>query len=495
MSRPTPESLLAEIELMRKVGSDTSQIEVKSAATSFPKDALKSISAFANGSGGVLVLGLSEKDDFAPVAGFDAKKMSDALANACRTQVIPPVNAAIYVLELDGAPIVAAYIPEASLSEKPCYVAKSTMYDGSYIRVGDGDRKLTEYEVDRLRENRRQPVFDIECVSEATLDDLDSAQVAALLARERALNPLVFGKLDDQSALKALRVLREDDGGTLRPTLAGLLTLGTYPQMFFPRLGVTFVAFPGTRAEPFGASERYLDSREIGGPVPVIIAEALSAVERNTSTAAVIEGAFRKDVPEYPREALREALANALMHRDYSPSARGSQVQINLYRDCIEITNPGGLYGGVTVDTLGTPGVSSTRNQHLSKLLSSVSYPYEIGGARFVVENKGTGYMEIEQSLRANGMEGPKAYDSPSRFTLVIKSARMQWERGHGSDPVEEAILSIAAEDGTVTAKEAQEKTHVSRATVLNRINKLIDEGLVVPDAQTAGRNRRYRLT
>lgn len=491
MANPTPESIDQAIRMMREIGTDTSDIEVKSAADSFPKDALRSISAFANTSGGIIVLGLSEKDGFKPVEGFDAKKMSDALANACRTQVTPPVNASIHIIEVDERPVVAAYIPEISGSEKPCYVTRSHMYDGSYLRVGDGDRKMTEYEVDRFRESHRQPVHDLEVVEGATIDDLDASQVSALLSRERFLNPLVFAKLDDEAALKALRVVREDDAGVLRPTIAGLFSLGVYPQEFFPCLGVTFVAFPGTRAVPFGAEQRYLDSCEIGGSIPVMVAEVLRAVERNTSTAAVVEGAFRRDVPEYPQEALREAVANALMHRDYSASARGGQVQINLYRDCIEITNPGGLFGGVTVDMLGTPGVSATRNQFLSKLLSGVAYPYELGGARYVVENKGTGYIEIERSLAERGMRPPQAYDSPARFTLVIE--RGQRRRASG-DAVEEAILSLAEANGSVSAKEAQEAAGVSRATVLNRINKLIGEGRIVPTEEGITKNRRYML-
>lgn len=492
MSTPTAESLVSAIKMMREVGTDTSDIEVKSAAEAFPKDAVRSISAFANTSGGILVLGLSEKEGFEPVKGFDAKKISDALANACRTQITPPVNASIHIVEIDGAPVVAAYVPEISPCDKPCYVTRSHMYEGSYVRVGDGDRKMTEYEIDRLREARRQPMHDLDCVDGATLDDLDPTQVAALLNRERALNPLVFGKLDDEDALKALRVLCLDETGELRPTVAGLLTLGLYPQSFFPRLGVTFVAFPGTREVPFGSSRRYIDSREIGGSIPVMVAETLRAVERNTGTGAVVEGALRRDVPEYPREALREAVANALMHRDYSPTSRGGQVQVNLYRDCIEITNPGGLFGGVTVDMLGTPGVSATRNQFLSKLLSSVPYPYEIEGARYVVENKGTGYMEIERSLRANGMCPPAAHDSPSRFTLIMESGIVR--DSTDLDKVESAINTLIKQNGSVSAKEVQDLTGVSRGTVLNRINKLIESGLIEPTSETISKNRRYRL-
>lgn len=151
-------------------------------------------------------------------------------------------------------------------------------------------------------------------------------------------------------------------------------------------------------------NRRFLDAQTIIGPIPFIIEDALNAVTKNMRTGAVIEGAFRQDVPDYPRKAVREAIANALMHRDYSPDARGSQVQVNLYADRLEILNPGGLFGNVTIDTLGTVGISSSRNQFLSNILETTPYP----GGGYVVENRGTGYQVIEEQLQAALMNPPK---------------------------------------------------------------------------------------
>lgn len=487
-----PDELLA---LMREIDSDLPSIEVKSARVKFPKDALKTLSSFSNTSGGTLVLGISEDDSFAPVPGFDAKRAVDGLAHACREMMTPPVTPSIEYARYMGAIVVVARIPEMRPSEKPCYITASHMYDGSYVRVGDGDRKLSSYEIDRLREERVQPKHDIEVVEDATLDDLSRELVDALLARERSVNPLVFGRLDDAAALTQLHVIAPAERGVARPTIAGLMALGVYPQSFFPRLGVTFVAFPGTRHEPFSSTQRYLDSRSIGGPIPTMVAETISAIERNTRTGAIVDGAFRRDVPEYPIGALREAIANALMHRDYSPEGRGGQVQVNLYRDCLEITNPGGLYGGVTVDTIGTPGVSSTRNQWLSQILASAPYPSEIEGARYVVENKGTGFIEIRRTLADAFMRDPLVFDSPSRFTLVFERRRLSASESGGISPSElnTAILQLVDEQGSVSAREVQAASGLSRATVLNHINQLIDDGAIEPTEPAGSKRRRYR--
>ena len=133
-------------------------------------------------------------------------------------------------------------------------------------------------------------------------------------------------------------------------SLGGLLALGSYPQEHFPQLMVTFVHYP-TEIGP-QASERFLDNVTLEGPIPVMVRDTLAAIRRNMSRRAIIGGAGRRDVWEYPETALREAVVNALVHRDLSSGARGTQVQIEMYPDRLVIRNPGGLFGPVTVDNL-----------------------------------------------------------------------------------------------------------------------------------------------
>lgn len=119
----------------------------------------------------------------------------------------------------------------------------------------------------------------------------------------------------------------------LVPTLAGVLALGSYPQQFFPQLNITFVSIPATAKDrvPPGAP-RFLDNQTLSGPIPVMVADTLRVLTRNMATRAHISGAGRAESYDYPLEALREAVVNAVLHRDYSPGARGDQVQIEMYR-------------------------------------------------------------------------------------------------------------------------------------------------------------------
>jgi len=147
----------------------------------------------------------------------------------------------------------------------------------------------------------------------------------------------------------------------------------------------------------------------------------MNAIVRNLQRRAVVEGLFRRDVWEYPLEALREALVNALAHRDYSPLARGTPVQVRIFPDRLEVENPGGLFGPVTVERLGEPGLLATRNAHLMRLLEDL--PVEDG--RVMCENRGTGITAMLESLRAAGMEPPRFDDRHTTFRLTFTNTSL----------------------------------------------------------------------
>lgn len=507
----TDQKLASLVHEMRRVGGDLQDVEVKSSVGRLSKSLPETLSAFANGSGGVVILGLSESDGFVPAMGFDAHGAFDALAGFCSDHLVPPVRADIRIASFEGALVVVAEIPETPPFEKPCYVKDRGQYRGSFIRTGDGDRLLTQYEVDRLTEDRRQPRYDLEVVDGATLGDLDASLVDETIARMRARQSRIFGSLSREEALAALNVIAVKPDGTAGITLGGLLALGIYPQRFFPRLTVTFASFPGiSKADADGV--KYSDSQSMAGPIPVVLMDTVDAVRRNMRTGGVLVGGLRRDVPDYPPDAVREAVCNALMHRDYSPMGRGAQVQVNLYSDRLEVLSPGGLYGAVTVDTLGELGASSTRNQHLSALLEVVPYPGEGG---YVAENRGTGFQLIERSLADAGMEPPVVSDRPSLFSLTLmrrpdalaaKGVQGVEERAtsattKGPGAPESALSRVKAclADGEPhRTSDVMEQTGLSRAAVVKSLNKLIEQGVaeVVPgrSASKLSPQRAYRL-
>lgn len=421
------------VRLLRRRRTDLPTVEAKSAAGGMPKSVRETLSAFSNDHGGVLLLGLAEGEGFVPAKGFDAAKTRDDLASLCSDAMEPPVRADIDIEDFEGAQVVVATIPEMDPAAKPCFVKARGMGTGSYTRGGDGDRVLTDYEVFLLHSNRGQPRDDYAAVDEAGPADLDQDAVARLLRRVRQREPQAFESVSDETALIRLGVLRTTPDGP-RPTLSGLITLGQWPQQYFPQLCVTFVAVPASSKDtiPEGAP-RFTDNATIRGPVPHMIEETVRVILRNTRTAGHVRGLGREDVGDYPVEALREAITNALAHRDYSPLARGTQVQVELYLDRLVVRNPGGLFGTVTPDDLGQEGVSSSRNGFLIPLLSDVYLP---GTDQVVADNRGSGIPDMLARLRRANLTLPTFDSRLTRFTVtfpkhtLLTPVTLRWVEG-----------------------------------------------------------------
>jgi ATP-dependent DNA helicase RecG len=407
------------VEQMRRVGAELPWMEVKSASGGLPGSVVDSISAFANGSGGTLLLGLNEADDFTPVDSFDPGAIRDALADACANKVDPPCRADVMIEEFEDARIVRLDVPELDPVQKPCFVKTRGTYGGSYIRGGDGDRRLNHYEVTQLLSNRTQPTHDRELVPDAEMGDLDQELVDRYLARVRRKSPRL-GASDDERLLMRLGILGRDAEGKLRPTLAGLLTLGEYPQQFFPQLFVSFVVLPGLRmGETDPEGRRFLDNESIVGPIPVVVADVMAMAIRNMRVGAIISGHGRQDRYDYPLAVIRELVVNALMHRDYSPDARGTQVQIELYPDRLRISSPGGLYGPITVADFGSDEQRSTsRNQALAAILADVDQAGPRGEP--LCENRGSGLLAVMSELRRAGMSPPEFKVSAGSVAVVV---------------------------------------------------------------------------
>lgn len=486
----TVEQIEEIVSRMRATGSVSQGCEVKEAVHGLPKSLPETLSAFANTKGGLILLGISEKNGFHLAEGFDANRACSRLLTLGDV-LTPPVRLEIERIPLEGGTVVAALVPELPERQKPCCITLRGLYDGSFIRTGDGDRHLSRYEIDRLLEGRSQPQYDIEPVERASVDDLDPKLLSAIVARARVMFPRVFAKLADEVILIQLGVLTRI-GEELHPTLAGLLAAGVFPQQFFPRLQVVFAAYPGTtKAGDPKTGSRYLDSQELAGSIPDMLLDTMSLVRKHMNTGAVVENGLRRDIPDYPLAAVREAVANAMQHRDYSPEGRGTQVQVNLYSDRLEITNPGGLYGATTVESLGKAGISSTRNEYLSRLLTYV--PFEDS---YIVENKGTGFMTIEAELSAALMPPPVVRNSLTFFSLTfLKRRKTEQELSPRSwKQLDEAILAELQERSSLSVKEVSEMSGFSRATVSNHIARLVKEGRLEPTERARSPRQRYRL-
>jgi ATP-dependent DNA helicase RecG len=369
----TEDELRDYVEMLRFYGTDVFEVEAKAAKGGLPKSVRETLSAFSNTRGGTLILGLSEDDGFMTVGLSDPAKLAADLATMCATELVPAVRPLIQTHSLDGHAVVSAEIPELARSDKPCYYKGAGMVKGSYLRVHDGDHLMTSYEVQVMLSSRGQPRDDEEVVPGTSLADLDSELLRGFVERLQASRPRVFGSLNDSETLAMTNMAKREDGGDYQLTVAGLLSLGSYPQKFFPQLMVTFAHYRSDDGDDNGG--RFVENVAIEGALPVMVHESLSTIKRNMNSRSIPTSYGSAQIWEYPETALREALVNALVHRDLSSAARGAQVQVEMFPSRLTIRNPGGLFGPVSEDLLGEAGVSSSRNATLLKALEEVRLP------------------------------------------------------------------------------------------------------------------------
>lgn len=478
------DSIIDLVSSLRSIGNDTVTCEVKRARGGLPASIWETISAFANASGGCILLGIDEKDDFRISGVADAGAQESQLSAIC-SEMEPPVRAEIHSVTIDGEIVVVCDVPQLPRDQRPCHKRSLGPWAGSRIRVSDGDRKLTDYEVSVLLSNRREQKHDLAPVTGASVDDLDPELVNAFLRRIRETRSDIFRRVDDERALMMLNVLTKYEEQAV-PTLAGLLVFGLYPQTFEPQLDITFVVYPSAEPGLLGKSgERFIENRSVDGSIPFMVAECIRLLKRNMRRRSIVSGIFRIEEWEYPEEVLREALVNALVHRDYSEFAKGTQVQIEMYPDRLLIRNPGGLYGPVDVRSLGVTTVTSSRNKALLKILEDTPF----GDGHMVCENRGTGIARMLLALTDAGMEPPSFADEIASFsaefpnhTLLDEDA-LRWLGSLDGSPLTRAQMTalVMMRNGIALNNSSyRASTGVRDSRAASRdLRELVDRGLI----------------
>lgn len=344
--------MLAEelVELAQRVcrqKAEEQTIEVKAAHVDCHKRLYDTLSSFSNqDSGGTILFGIDETSDYQVVGVYDPQDLQKKVAAQC-LQMEPRVRAVFTLAELDGKWICSAEIPALDISQRPCYYSGAGRTKGAYIRVGDSDQTMTDYELYTYEAFRKHLHDDERPVERANLSMLDQTLLQHYLLQKSVERP-GFSQFSPEQAYEMLNITRNGI-----PTLAAVMNFGIYPQGYFPQLGITAIVVPGTEIGDISQdSSRFLDNKRIEGTIPTMVTEALNFCMRNMKVRTTIsqETGQRVDYTEYPLDALREAILNALIHRDYSIYTEGTPVQIDFFSDRVEVHSPGSLYGRMSVE-------------------------------------------------------------------------------------------------------------------------------------------------
>ena len=412
---PTQAEVMAVIERMRQQGTDDGLCEAKSCEHELGRSVWASVSAFANTNGGLLLLGIDESTNFTVPEGFDANKViaqfidgiGDGSANGARLTNPPAYELAR--VEVDGRQAVAIRIEENKPQNKPCYVTGRGLPTGAYHRVDDHDVTMSTTDVFEMVNLMTPSASEREEIEDSSMANLDGELVRAFLERNKGRRLEGISTIDEQ--LHWLGVTSKS--GKL--SLCGLVALGQFPQQFLPTCSIDVIAWPGS-AFDIEANLRYIDRLICEGPLPIMVCDAVAFVMRNLKHCGVVQGVGRIDIPEIPRDAIREAIANAVIHREYSPQFRGGPVRVNIYYDYVEITNPGGLWGGKNLLNI-SDGNSRCRNPTLMRMMRDVPLSSEIGTG---VEGIGRGVSTMTKKMRDQGLPAPSFKVTPDQVTVRL---------------------------------------------------------------------------
>lgn len=254
------------------------------------------------------------------------------------------------------------------------------------------------------------------------------------------------------------------------PTLAGLMVFSKYPQGYFPQLCITAVSLPGTEMGAVGDDdERFIDNKRITGAIPDMLEDAVEFVRKNSRIKTIIDDNGRRaDKPEYPVKAVREAILNALVHRDYSIHTENVPVRIEMYRDRMEIINSGGLYGKISIDALGKVR-PETRNAALANMLEVLN----------ITENRYSGIPTMRNEFAKAGLPAPIFSAVHGEFKVIMKNGLYSDE-----EPADESVVEFCSTPRT--RAEIVDFIGKSKNYVMSKIvNPLVKGGklrMTIPD-------------
>ena len=371
-------------------------------------DLAKELVAFSNLEGGILLLGV---EDDGAVSGITRDKLEEWVMTACRDKIRPGLIPFYeLVKDVEAGKDVAVVRVSRGLDVHTLWHNNKNTY---FIRVGTQSREPTPEELGRLFQQRGNFRAELRPVSGATIADLDMRRLRNYFVRVREQEVPVDTDEDAWKTLLFNTEIMVEDG----ITVSGILLFGRTPNRFLPQAGIDAAAFPGVDKE-YAARER----ASLRGPMtPLLndggeiveaglVEQALAFVQRNTTVAGQLEsgGARREEITAYPREAVREAIVNALVHRDYLLS--GTDIEITIYEDRMEIVSPGRLPNGITPARMLT-GCRAARNQLIKDVMRDYRY----------LEHSGMGVpRKIVRCMKEHNGTEPVLVEDGERFTIRL---------------------------------------------------------------------------
>ncbi|MDX1994961.1 MAG: ATP-binding protein [bacterium] len=423
-----------------------------------PKLLAETMVAFANTEGGTVMIGIKDDGESSKIK-LDSDKLEKALKeadNLCNPTVV--VSAWEEIETDDGGKVYTLRVPRS--------IELHTVNDGRVlIRSGMKNRPLGGQEILRLASAKGTGDFESEIVPTATKDDFSRKMIDEYLEKraERTKRPF-NGKLDD--LLKEIGAVDSD----LRPTVTGILLFCDYPQQWLPQSGIIFAKFVGKMPRGESGLAGYSRREEMTGPLPRLIESAWNLVWSEMAVSAVVKGLEREETYEYPPFAVREAIVNAVCHRDYR--LKGRRVEIRMYSDRLEVISPGGLPGFITVENI--------KEEHFSRNPRLVNGLFQWG----YIEELGLGIDRMIEVMQQAGHKLPSFDARPYSFAVTLYNVREkqsppEWTRT--TNHRQARALQYIGSHGSITNREYRQLCEgVSAETLRLDLADMVEKGILV---------------
>ena len=368
-----------------------------------PKDSfkyMKTVVAFANGEGGRIIFGVDDKTR--TVVGIPKEQVfseidaiTTAISDSCEPVIIPDV----YLQTIEDKTLIITEISPGR--QRPYYIKSMGIKEGTYIRVSGTSRPAGRDLTAEMYYEDEGRSYDMVIRRDLTVTEDEIAE----LCRRMKEVAIAYSKSEAQkeavrdvtkNVLLSWGLLAEDETGTIHPTNGFVFLLGKDPFLSYIQCGM----FKGTTRAVF------VDKREYGGPLWEQVEEAFQFVLRNIHLGARLEGLYRKDIYELPPDSIRELIINAVMNCSF---LQNSHIQVAVYDNRLEITSPGGLMPGVTLERM-KEGYSKIRNRALAHAFSYMN----------LIEAWGSGIPKLMKAMKDYGLSEPEFVDMEIAFRINL---------------------------------------------------------------------------
>ena len=447
-----------DLELILR-SPESKTVEFKRDLTS-PDGVLPTIVAFANSAGGVLVVGVEDGTrrvvgSTSPLA--DEEKLASLIADRIEPRLVPDIaivpwrRTQLLVVNVQLSPL------------RPHRVRLGSRASTVYVRLGSTNREADAQLIGQLQREAEGVSFDESPLGHLPASAVDLAAVRRAFAGRRTITA---------KDLKTLRLVTRHQGRDV-PTVAGIVLFGRDRIRTVPDAWIQAGRFAGVDRTDI------IDTATFEGPPLAELDHVMQFIRRHTSNAITIEGLARTEQPEYPLQAVREALVNAVAHADYSQL--GAPIRVSIFADRLEIESPGVMPYGLTIDDVRL-GLSRLRNHAIARVMNELE----------LVEQWGSGIPRMTRACREAGLAEPEFIEAAGRLRVVMRSAA-------GARPTvsvaDDEIINVLASGAARTSEIATALGRSIRWT-RQRLNALVDTGLVVELGE--GPNdprRRYALS